>query len=97
MAADEAPVGAADPHDDPSTLSYEAAKAELRVIVQQLEAGSVPLEQTLELWQRGEALATRCRAILDSASAQIEAVASASQMRTMPDDAPDTTTPQRLA
>lgn len=58
---------------DPSTMSYEAAKVELRTIVQQLEAGSVPLEQTLELWQRGEALASRCRSILEAASAQIEA------------------------
>ncbi|WP_099331681.1 exodeoxyribonuclease VII small subunit [Actinomyces minihominis] len=59
---------------DPATLPYEAAKAELKQIVQALEAGSIPLENTLELWQRGEALAGRCKAILDAASAQIEAV-----------------------
>ena len=57
---------------DPATMNYEAAKAELWNIVQQLEAGSVPLEQTLELWQRGEALASRCRSILESAAKQIE-------------------------
>ena len=57
---------------DPATLNYEVAKAELWNIVQQLEAGSVPLEQTLELWQRGEALASRCRSILESAAKQIE-------------------------
>lgn len=60
---------------DPSALSYEQAKTELRVIVSQLEVGSAPLEETLELWQRGEALAARCRAVLEAASAQIDAVA----------------------
>ncbi len=57
---------------EPSTMPYEEAKEELRSIVTQLEVGTVPLEQTLELWQRGEALATRCRTILDAASKKIE-------------------------
>lgn len=60
---------------DPSELSYEQAKAELRSIVSQLEVGSAPLEETLELWQRGELLAARCKAVLEEASARIEAVA----------------------
>lgn len=59
----------------PETMTYEAAKEELRGIVSALEAGSVPLEQTLELWKRGEALASRCRSILEAAAAQIDAVA----------------------
>ena len=37
-------------------LSFEAARAELERIVQQLESGQVELEEALVLWQRGEAL-----------------------------------------
>lgn len=59
---------------DPATLPYEVAKEELRQIVSALETGSVPLEQTLELWKRGEALAARCRSILEMAASQIDAV-----------------------
>ena len=66
--AEEAPAAT-----DPSTLTYEQAKAELRNIVSALESGSIPLEETLNLWQRGEALAARCKMILDEASARIEA------------------------
>lgn len=62
----------------PENMSYETAKEELRGIVSALEAGSVPLEQTLELWKRGEALASRCRSILEVAAAQIDAVATPS-------------------
>ena len=62
---------------DPQTMSYEDAKAELKQIVSALEAGSAPLEQTLELWQRGEALATRCRSILDAAAQRLQAATAA--------------------
>ena len=57
---------------DPELLSYEQAKNELRGVVQALESGSIPLEDTLKLWKRGEALAARCKQILDQASAQLE-------------------------
>ena len=63
------------PLPDPQAMSYEAAKAELKQIVAALEAGSAPLEQTLELWQRGEALAARCRTILDAAAQRLQAAA----------------------
>jgi len=39
--------------------------------VQALENAGAPLEDTLKLWDRGEALASRCQSILDSASAQL--------------------------
>lgn len=61
-----------------STLSYEAARDELRRIVQALETGSAPLEETLQLWQRGEDLAKHCRQILENAQRKIEAASSAS-------------------
>jgi exodeoxyribonuclease VII small subunit len=54
-------------------LSYEAARAELVQVVQELEAGSQTLEEALALWERGEALAGRCQEWLDSAKARIEA------------------------
>ena len=53
---------------DPQSLGYEAARDELVRIVQTLESGQAPLEDTLTLWERGEALAARCSQILDSCS-----------------------------
>jgi len=45
---------------DPAKLSYEEARNELVQVVADLEAGTATLEQTIELWERGEALAARC-------------------------------------
>ncbi|MDR1798837.1 MAG: exodeoxyribonuclease VII small subunit [Bifidobacteriaceae bacterium] len=56
-------------------LTYEQARAELVSVVQSLEAGSQTLEEALNLWERGEALAARCQAWLDQAKARIEAPA----------------------
>jgi exodeoxyribonuclease VII small subunit len=50
-------------------LSYEQAREELIVIVQRLESGGVPLEESLALWERGEQLAAMCQAWLDGAKA----------------------------
>lgn len=56
---------------DPSQLSYEQARDELVRIVGKLEAGSAPLGETLKLWERGEALASRCHAILSAAEKRL--------------------------
>ncbi len=56
---------------DVSTLDYEHARDELVGIVRALESGQAPLEDTLVLWERGEALAGRCRAILDAAQSRL--------------------------
>ncbi len=56
------------------TLGYEQARDELIRIVRSLESGQAPLEDTLALWERGEALADRCRAILDAAAARLSRV-----------------------
>lgn len=48
-------------------LSYEAARAELEDVVRRLEAGGVPLEESLALWERGEQLAAMCQSWLDGA------------------------------
>ena len=40
-------------------------------IVQTLEGGQAPLEDTLTMWERGEALAARCSQILDGAQERL--------------------------
>jgi exodeoxyribonuclease VII small subunit len=54
-------------------LSYEQARDELVQVVQRLEAGGVPLEESLALWERGEALASHCRRWLEGARARLDA------------------------
>lgn len=57
---------------DIAGLSYEEAREELIGIVAKLEAGQAPLEASMGLWRRGEALATHCATWLDGAQAEIE-------------------------
>jgi exodeoxyribonuclease VII small subunit len=54
-------------------LSYEAARDELAKVVAALEAGGAGLEESLQLWERGEALAAICQEWLDGARAKLEA------------------------
>lgn len=56
-----------------SELTYEQARSELVEVVQRLEQGQASLEESLALWERGEALATRCQSWLDAARARLEA------------------------
>lgn len=69
----------AEPADGPATdpelagLSYEQARDELVEVVRVLEAGGTTLEESLALWERGEALAARCQAWLDGARATLDA------------------------
>jgi len=56
---------------DAEALSYEQARDELVAIVAKLEVGAVTLEESLELWERGEALAVRCQHILEGARERI--------------------------
>jgi len=56
----------------PEDLSYEEARDALVEIVATLEAGSATLEESLELWERGEALAARCQDLLHGARERIE-------------------------
>jgi exodeoxyribonuclease VII small subunit len=57
----------------PEELSYEAARAELEDVVRRLEAGGLSLEESLALWERGEALAKVCQDWLDGARARLDA------------------------
>jgi exodeoxyribonuclease VII small subunit len=55
-----------------SRPSYEEARDALAEIVRQLEAGGTTLEQSLALWERGEALAAICQEWLDGAQARLD-------------------------
>ena len=57
---------------DVAALSYEEAREELVAVVSQLETGGATLEQSLQLWERGEALANRCESWLSGARERIE-------------------------
>lgn len=67
------------PNADVAAMPYERAREELVSVVQRLESGQVPLEDALTLWERGEALATRCQTWLDEARARLAAVAQHNQ------------------
>lgn len=58
---------------DPS-VSYEAAREELIEVVRRLEAGATTLEESLALWERGEALATACEQRLAGARRRLDEV-----------------------
>ncbi|MGW8378750.1 exodeoxyribonuclease VII small subunit [Actinacidiphila sp. SB3-2] len=57
-----------------SSLSYEQARGELVQVVQRLEQGGSTLEESLELWERGEELSRVCREWLEGARARLDAV-----------------------
>jgi exodeoxyribonuclease VII small subunit len=56
---------------DRESLSYEQARDELAGVVRRLEAGGLTLEQSLDLWERGEKLAAICSEWLDGARARL--------------------------
>jgi len=62
---------------DREALSYEQARDELASVVKRLEAGGLTLEQSLDLWERGEKLAAICAEWLDGARARLTAAMAA--------------------
>ena len=70
-----APTPTHSPGDVPTvdSLSYEQARDELIRVVSVLEQGASTLEESLALWERGEALATRCEEWLIGAKARLDA------------------------
>ncbi len=65
-----------------AALSYEQARDQLTEVVRQLEAGGLTLEQSLDLWERGERLAAICEQWLEGARARLAAAAARSQNAT---------------
>lgn len=57
---------------DIAKFSYEQARDELAKVVTELESGSVTLERSMELWERGEALAERCEHWLTAAKDKLD-------------------------
>jgi exodeoxyribonuclease VII small subunit len=62
------------PAQDIGQMSFEQALAALEQIVQMLERGDVPLDQSISLYERGEALRAACQQRLDAAQARIERI-----------------------
>lgn len=71
---------AANPHapGDVDDLSFEQARDELVRLVAALEQGAPTLEESLRLWERGEALAARCEQWLVGAKERLDAARAAS-------------------
>lgn len=55
-----------------ATFGYERSRDELVNVVKMLEQGGMDLDESLALWERGEALATRCEEHLAGARQRVE-------------------------
>ncbi len=60
------------PEETPGILSFEAGLDELESVVRQLEAGDLPLEKSIELFESGMTLSERCRRQLLDAETKVE-------------------------
>jgi len=60
---------------DVKKLSFEQAIDQLETIVKRLEEGKVPLEESVTIYERGEALKRRCEELLRQAEAKVEKIA----------------------
>lgn len=73
-------------------LSFEDALRALEDVVRKLESGDVPLEDSITLYERGEALRLHCQKRLDSAQARIERIVAGpdgAATETQPFDSPE--------
>ena len=59
---------------DVKKLTFEKAIEELESIVKRLEEGKVPLEESVTIYERGEALTQRCEELLRQAEARVEKI-----------------------
>jgi exodeoxyribonuclease VII small subunit len=57
-----------------AAMNFEDALRALEDVVRRLEGGEVPLDESLTLYERGEALRKHCQARLDAAQARIEKI-----------------------
>ena len=57
-----------------SAMSFEQALKALEDVVRRLESGEAPLDESITLYERGDALRAHCQARLDAAQARIEAI-----------------------
>ncbi|MEV0359082.1 exodeoxyribonuclease VII small subunit [Nocardia sp. NPDC050697] len=61
-----------DESDEIAGFGYERARDELATVVKMLEQGGLDLDESLTLWERGEALANRCEEHLAGARERVE-------------------------
>jgi exodeoxyribonuclease VII small subunit len=61
-------------HADVKKLPFERAIDELESIIKRLEEGKVPLEESVAIYERGEALKQRCEELLKAAEARVEKI-----------------------
>lgn len=70
----EEATGSAKEHPNIEEMTFEQALAALEEVVTQLERGDVPLDQSINFYERGEALRAACQKRLDAAHARIEKI-----------------------
>ncbi|GGB08049.1 exodeoxyribonuclease 7 small subunit [Brucella endophytica] len=59
---------------DIAAMSFEQALEQLERIVEDLERGDVPLDQSIRIYERGEALKKHCDALLKAAEDKVEKI-----------------------
>ena len=62
------------PNDDVRTMTFEQALDALERIVDDLEKGDVPLDQSIRIYERGEALKAHCDRLLKAAEDRVEKI-----------------------
>lgn len=77
-AVDDPAAGAPAMDPEIAAMGYEQARDELVEVVRRLESGAATLEESLRLWERGEALATRCEHWLQGARQRLDAAVTGS-------------------
>jgi exodeoxyribonuclease VII small subunit len=65
----------AESNADIRKMPFERAIEELESIIKRLEEGKVPLEESVAIYERGEALKQRCEELLKAAEARVEKIA----------------------
>jgi exodeoxyribonuclease VII small subunit len=92
VTADTAPAGLTTPATDPSAerrrvaaLPFDRALAEFKAVVEKLETGNLPLEESIALFEQGVLLQTRCERLLNEAELRFQRLVDATggQMRTV--------------
>jgi exodeoxyribonuclease VII small subunit len=61
-------------NEDVKAMSFEQALDALEKIVEDLERGEVPLDQSIRIYERGEALKAHCDRLLKAAEDQVEKI-----------------------
>ncbi len=69
--------------NDINELSFETAYAELERIISQLDEGSLPLDESVSLFERGRKLAEYCQALLDKAELRVSQLGDDGQLNAL--------------